>query len=78
MARVLIGSVEYKYKSAARDAIRAILYAYPIGATLAVDHCAFMCAVVNLHPEREAKIGTGIASIQVEQNEGSRGFWITR
>jgi hypothetical protein len=73
-----IGDTAYPTKKAAGDAVRQILYAYPIGATLSDDHAQFIADVLELHAERDQKIGVGIVSFQVEQNEGSRGFWLTR
>lgn len=73
-----IGNRLYKTKKSAGDAVRDILYAYQIGDTISDEHACFMAHLLELHAEREQKIGAGIASFQVEQNIGSRGFWITR
>lgn len=62
----------------AKDRIKLILYAYPLKATLGDHDTRFMCDVLALHPEAGNKVGCGVASIQVEDNGGTRGFWITR
>lgn len=73
-----IGGMLYPTKKAAAEAIRVVLYAYPIGATVDAVHADFLARVLDHHPERDEKVGVGVASFQVEQNEGSRGFWLTR
>lgn len=75
---VRIGDVVFKTKKAATEAVRGILYAYNVGSTLGAEHEAFMVDLFRLHPEWELKRGCGIASVQVEQNLGTRGFWLTR
>lgn len=76
--RLHIGDTVFPTKGAARAAIQSVLYRYGIGTTVAADDAAFLADVLNRHPERDAKIGVGVASFQVEQNLGSRGFWLTR
>jgi hypothetical protein len=65
-------------KTAARRALQDVLYRYPPGTTVTGTDVDFLAAVVACHPERDVKIGAGVASFQVEQNDGSRGFWLTR
>lgn len=75
---IQIGTAVYRTKKAAGDAIRVILYAYAVGTTVTDEHAEFLANLLELHPERDDKVGVGIQSFQVEQNVGSRGFWITR
>src|SRR5262249_31471879 len=78
MMRILIGDTCFPSKAAATDAIRRVLYRYPLGATVSdVDH-AFLADVLARHPDAAIKIGVGVASFEVEANLGSRGFWLTR
>lgn len=72
------GAETFATQREAKDRIKLILNAYPLGATLSDVDAAFMADVLSLHPERDAKVGVGVTSMQVEQNEGSRGFWLTR
>ena len=44
---IQIGDTLYPTKKAAGDAIRAILYAYPLGATLSDEHAAFLADVLE-------------------------------
>jgi hypothetical protein len=75
---IIIGDTAFPTKKAAGAAIREILYAYEIGQTVSLEHSAFLGDLLLLHPEVADKVGGGIASFQVRQNEGSRGFWLTR
>jgi len=66
-------------KGAKVEAVRSVLYAYPIGATLRDDDLMFVLSVLRGHPEWDLKRGRGIRSVQIEQNNfSSRGFWLTR
>ncbi len=66
-------------KAQRKKALQTVLYRYPVGATVddPVD-VELLTATLNQHRQRDAKIGVGVASFQVEQNLGSRGFWLTR
>lgn len=75
---IRIGDAVFWTKKAATEAVRGILYSYDLGSTLGAEDEAFMLDVFWLHPEWELKRGCGIASVQVEQNFGTRGFWLTR
>lgn len=75
---IRVGNKLFPTKKSAGDAVRAILYAYPVGATVSDEHAVFLAELLELHPERDMKIGAGIRSFQVERNEGSNGFWLTR
>lgn len=76
--KLTIGAREFASKRAAADAIRTVLYAYKHGQTLTPEHAAFVGDVLERHPEREQKIGAGVASFQVQDNGGTMGFWLTR
>ncbi|MBI5531806.1 MAG: DCL family protein [Deltaproteobacteria bacterium] len=65
-------------KKDAIAAIREVLYRYPIGATLRGEDERFICDLLAMHPEAQDKIGCGVASLQVEKNGPTRGFWLTR
>lgn len=73
-----IGETEFPSKRAAADAIRAVLYTYKHGQTLTPEHAAFIASVLDCHPERSQKVGCGVASLQVQNNGGTMGFWLTR
>jgi hypothetical protein len=75
---VHVGDRVFATKKAATEAIRLILYRYGIGQVVNADDSAFLLDLIQLHPEVEQKIGSGIAAFSVEQNDGSRGFWLTR
>lgn len=75
---IRIGEAVFTTKKAATEAAREILYGYELGSTLGAEHEAFMLDVFRLHREWESKRGCGVASIQVDQNLGTRGFWLTR
>jgi len=76
--KILIGDTWYPSKKAAADAVRAVLYRYPVGFSVTGDDAAFLADVLSRHPEATVKIGCGVASFQVERNLGSLGFWLTR
>jgi hypothetical protein len=76
--QVRIGDVVFGSKSKAEEAIRKILYAYPVGATVKFEDAQFLADLLDLHPERDAKVGVGARSFQIEQNGPTRGFWLTR
>ena len=76
--RILIGDTWFPTKSAATHAIREVLYRYRTGDTVSDADAAFLMGVLARHRQAKAKIGCGVASFQVEQNQGSRGFWLTR
>lgn len=75
---ISIGDREFPSKKSATDFVRSILYAYKIGERVTAEHDAFLRDLIDLHPESDLKIGCGISFFTVEQNYGSRGFWLTR
>ena len=77
--KLQLGGHLFSSKAAATEAIRGVLYRYPIGATVTnPDDVALLTDLLARHPKSAAKIGCGVASFQVEQNIPSRGFWLTR
>jgi len=72
------GGQVLRTKKAARERAREILNGYSIGETLLPKDLAFMLLLFERHPEFDLKRGCGIASVQIESNWNSRGFWITR
>lgn len=56
----------FKTKKNAEDFIRAILYKYPLGEPLIGEDLAFICCLIDLHPDKDTKIGVGVDSITVE------------
>jgi len=75
---VRFGDHVFSTKKSATEAIRIVLYRYAIGQAVNDEDSTFLFDLIQLHPEAEQKIGGGIASFSVEQNDGSRGFWLTR
>lgn len=62
-----IGDKIFKTKKAAEDYIRSILYKYELGESLAGEDLIFICSVLELHPDKDEKIGVGLKSIIVEK-----------
>jgi len=75
---VLIGECRFASKKEAGDFIRSVLYQYDIGQRVSEDDAEFLADLLQLHPEAPQKVGCGVRFFTVEQNEGSRGFWLTR
>jgi hypothetical protein len=86
VASFRIGDRSYSSKGEAKEAVRAILYAYPCGETLSdPEHARLIYDLLCMHPSAAQKIGAGVHHLSVEQNGpaignpgGSKGFWITR
>lgn len=75
---IVVGERRFYSKKEAGDFVRSILYRYPIGQCVADDDAEFLADLLALHPEAPLKIGCGVRFFSVEQNECSRGFWLTR
>jgi hypothetical protein len=58
----------FKTKKEAENFIRTILYKYPLNEPLVGEDLAFVCGLIELHPDKETKIGTGINSIIIESD----------
>jgi hypothetical protein len=75
---VVVGDRRFSSKKAAQEFVQGILRSYQPGQRISGAHAAFLRDLIELHPERDAKVGGGIAGFTVERNEGSNGFWLTR
>lgn len=78
MKSMVIGARKFASKKEAATFVREILYTYAVGEALSDEHAEFMHLLLESHPESEQKIGAGVARFTVEQNMGSRGFWLHR
>ena len=61
----LIGDLTFRTKKAAEAHIQEMLHRATVGEPLAVEEMAVMLALLESHPDRDAKIGVGVASIHV-------------
>lgn len=81
MAEFWIGHRRYRTKGEAREAVREILYRYPVGATVEreEDHLLLL-DLLDLHHEAEDKIGTGVRAFAVAPPLWGRspGFEVVR
>ena len=75
---ITVGERRFPSKKQAGDFIREILYRYAIGARVLSPDAEFLRDLLELHPEATQKIGVGVAFFRVQQNMGSRGFWLYR
>jgi hypothetical protein len=77
--KYLIGTREYKTKTAAQEAIREVLYRYEPGEVVTLpDDQEFLADLILNHPNPGSKIGVGIDRFEVRDNWGTHGFWIIR
>jgi hypothetical protein len=76
--KIRIGHRRFSSKTAAVQAIRDVLYRYSIGTTITGPDAELLTDLLAQHHERDLKIGCGVRSFEVEQNLGTRGFWLTR
>lgn len=65
MAVFWIGERRYKSKQAAGDAVRAVLHGHPVGTALSGDEFDLIRDLLDMHPNAEEKIGTGVSGIQI-------------
>jgi len=76
---IKLGTYVFGTKSQAREFIRRILYAYRPTESLGADDQNIIVELLQLHPQAEQKIGCGVDSVQIENNQhGTVGFWVTR
>lgn len=75
-----VGNVEFKTKSAAESFIKDIKAKYKSGDSLSQDDFDFILELIKLHPNASAKIGSGISSIEIRQNNmgNATAFYIVR
>jgi hypothetical protein len=60
-----VGLNEFSTKAALKERVRRIVAGYEYGQHLTEVDFAFIRALIELHPERDEKVGVGIASFQV-------------
>jgi Protein of unknown function (DUF3223) len=79
---LLVGSRVFPFKRDAEDACRKILYRSQSGGRVVVPaDVQFLLDLLELHPEREIKIGVGIAHFEVRSNPRfgkQRSFYLIR
>src|SRR5687768_2379203 len=75
---IVVGERRFSSKKLATEFVREILYRYDIGQRVSEGDAGFLADLLQLHPQAPQKIGCGVRYFTVEQNEGSRGFWLTR
>ena len=80
MAKFQIGARIYSSKEKATIAVRAVRDKYRCGETVAdPEDARFLYDLLCMHPHAEQKIGPGVQSFSVEQNQhGTSGFWLLR
>ncbi|MGW4817165.1 DCL family protein [Kitasatospora cineracea] len=75
-----LGGVEYTTKKAAQEAVRRLLYAYPVGTAItnAKDE-EFLRDLLSLHPDYADVAGPGVAYFTVDRSlHGTAGFHVVR
>lgn len=78
-SQIKVGGRTFPSKAAAEEALREILYRYPLGRVPLGDDHDFLVAAVDNHPSAELKRGTGIAYFLVRSHlYGTRAFFIQR
>ncbi len=65
---IQIGEKTFNTKNQAIDHIREILYRYPLNQSVKGSDLIFMCDLLDLHPDKDRRIGVGIKSIIIEQD----------
>lgn len=76
---VLIGDLQFRTKSAAKDEIRRRISLYNFGDTVSFNDQIFFENLFKFHSEYVSKVGIGIESIQVEKDfNNNRCLFITR
>ncbi len=76
-----IDSKIFKTKKDTEDFIRTILYKYPLNEPLIGEDLAFVSSLLELHPDKDTKIGAGVSSIITEADSEfnkTRHFSIVR
>ena len=78
---VRVGNEIFPTKKALTEKIRSVLYATPIGESVAPEHWEFICNLFWLHPDADQKaLGEDFPEFVVERNEfyGNQGFYVVR
>ena len=65
MAEFWIGDRQFPTKTAAGDAIRAVLHGHRVGTELADEEYQLIRNLLDMHPEAQDKIGAGVAGIRI-------------
>jgi len=77
--RIDVGGEAFATKKALEERCRLVLYRSPLGDPLSADDFAFMRALLEHHDDADAKIGCGVASMQVRRDPyGGQCFWLRR
>ncbi len=58
----------FKTKKSAEEFIQDILYKYPLNQSLTGEDLVFVCGMLELHPDKDVKIGVGVSSIIIESD----------
>lgn len=69
---VLIGSLTFESKVAAKTFFRELRDRYPDGSMIGGEEARYLCDLLACHPESESKIGPGIAYFSVATDEEFR------
>ena len=76
---VSYGSLHFTKQGDARAYLKAMLDRYDIGDRVGAADAAILAAALALHPEADAKIGSGIKDFSVRSADfSSKCFWVNR
>lgn len=74
-----IAGLHFNSQTELREYIRSILHKYPLGAKLNAADSQFALALLELHPDKVQKKGSGVVSISVGGTEwDNRCFYVHR
>lgn len=79
---ILIGDLWFPLRGAAQEACQAVLYKYPPGSVVTdPEDEKFLLDLLQLHPNKDTKIGCGVARFEVrpsEKQSRQRTLWLVR
>jgi|GEM_PF-3134484 len=78
---IIIGDKVFKTKEETKSFIQEILYRNSIGRALVGEDLDFVCELIQLHPRKDEKIGSGVKNIVVKEQRGvgsTKCFYIIR
>lgn len=76
---ISFGSLHFTRKSDAEDYLGAMLHRYNVGDKVSADDAVVLRTALALHPDAEAKIGSGILHFSVRSADfGTKCFWLSR
>lgn len=81
MPQFSIGHRTYRTKGDAKEAVRTVLYGYPVGSTVDdEEHHLLLLDLLDRHPHAEIKIGSGVEAFAIAppQRGPSPGFRVKR